>query len=139
VADHKTDLFKTFFIAGSVWTAVETFSDNSSALKFLVILAEIDSAVFYLRTTSKGRYFKLAKHCSFVEIPQNTCTIFSVETFISCDQLHSKSREDFAQLHSKGKINYKGLMPAEIFQEIKSKLEASKVLSRREKQYLFGK
>jgi hypothetical protein len=138
VADHRSAFFRKFFVSGSVWTTVETFPDESSAWKFLVIIREISRAVYYLRPTSKSRYFRIARHCSFVEIPKGTCEVFSVDTFISCDQLHSKSRDEFEQLFAKGKIDYKGQISPETLGEIEAKMKASKVLSEREKRYLFG-
>ncbi len=138
MADPRSALFRKCFVPGSVWTTVETFSDESSAWKFLVIVKEVGPAVYYLRPTSKARYFRIARHCSFVEIPQGTCDIFTVDTFISCDQLHSKTRAEFEQLSLKGKINYKGKISPETLSEIESKLRTSKVLSRREKQYILG-
>jgi hypothetical protein len=138
VADHRSALFQKVFVSGSVWTTVETFSDDSSAWKFLVIIREVSRAVYYLRPTSKGRYFRISRNCSFVEIPKGTCEIFSVDTFISCDQFHSKSRDEFEQLFAKGKIDYKGQISPEILREIESKIKASKVLSEREKRYIFG-
>lgn len=139
MADPRSALFRKFFISGSVWTTVETFSDEGSAWKFLVIIREVSRAVYYLRPTSKSRHFRIARNCSFVEIPKGTCGIFSVDTFISCDQFHSKSRDEFEQLFAKGKIDYKGQISPEILQEIETKMKASKVLSEREKRYLFGK
>jgi hypothetical protein len=125
-------------VSGSVWTTVETFSDESSAWKFLVIMREVSRAVYYLRPTSKSWHFRVARNCSFVEIPKGTCEIFSADTFISCDQFHSKSRDEFEQLFANGEINYKGQISPEILREIESKIKASKVLSEREKRYLFG-
>lgn len=139
MADHRNALLRKFFVSGSVWTTVETFSDDSSARKFLVIIREVSRAVYYLRPTSRGRYFRIPRNCSFVEIPKGTCEVFSVDTFISCDQLHSKSRDEFERLFAKGKIDYKGQISPEILQEIETKMKASKVLSEREKRYLFEK
>jgi hypothetical protein len=138
VADHRSALFQKFFVSGSVWSTIETFSDESSAWKFLVIIREVSQAVYYLRPTSKSRYFKIARNCSFIEIPKDTCEIFTVDTFISCDQLHSKSKDQFEQLYKKGKIDYKGQISPEILEAIEIKLKGSKVLSEKEKQFLFG-
>jgi len=138
VADHRSALFRKFFVSGSIWTTVETFSDESSAWKFLVIIREVSRAVYYLRPTSKSRHFRITRNCSFVKIPKDTCEIFSVDTFISCDQFHSKSRDEFEQLFAKGKIDYKGQVSPDILRKIESKMKASKVLSEREKRYLFG-
>jgi hypothetical protein len=139
VADHRSALFRKFLVSGSVWSTVETFSDERAAWKFLVIIREAHEAVYYLRPTSKSRYFQIARHCSFIEIPEGACEIFSVDTFISCDQLHSKSRSEFERLFVKKRIDYKGQLSSEILKEIELKLKGSKVLSDREKQFLFGK
>jgi hypothetical protein len=138
VAGHRSALFRKFFVSGSVWATVETFSDEGSAWKFLVIIREVSRAVCYLRPTSKSRHFRIARNCSFVKIPKGACEIFSADTLISCGQFHSKSRDEFEQLFAKGKIDYKGQISPAMLREIEAKMKASKVLSERGKRYLFG-
>jgi hypothetical protein len=138
LSDLADQLLNAHLIPGSVWYALETFGDESKALKFLVIVKEVDSKIFYLRPTSNGSYFKKNSHCSYLEFPAGTYNFFNVETFISCDQLASRPKSDFVQLAKKNQINYKGQLSLEHCEEIMSKLKTSRVLARREKSYLFG-
>lgn len=139
MATLRGNLFEKFFLPGSVWGTRETFENGTSAYKYLVIIRDLGSGVFYLRATSQSRYFKVARHCAFVKIPKGTYGFFSLETYINCDQLFSRKRTDFSELHERIRIDYTGQLDAEFLAAIEEKIKASRVLSRSEKDYLFGK